>query len=45
MPAAGTVLGVAMQPWDPLRIAIIIASVILLALLKWILRTYLRDLI
>lgn len=44
-PAAGTVLGVAMQPWDPLRIAIIVASVMLLALLKWILRVYLRDLI
>lgn len=44
-PAAGTVLGVAMQPWDPVRVAVIIAAVILLALIKWLFHNYLRDLI
>ncbi len=44
-PAAGTVLGVAMQPWDPIRVAVIIGAVMLLALIKWLLQTRLRDLI
>ena len=39
-PAAGTVMGVGLQPWDPLRIGIVIGAVI-----KWALRHYLRDLI
>lgn len=44
-PAAGTVLGVSMEPWDPWRLAIIIAAVLLLALLKWTLHRHLHDLI
>ena len=44
-PAAGTVLGVSMEPWDPWRLATIIIAVMLLALLKWLLHRYLRDLI
>ena len=44
-PAAGTLMGVALQPWDPARIGIIIGAIIMLALIKWALRHYLKDLI
>ena len=44
-PAAGTVLGVAMQPWDPIRLGVIVGAIVLLALLKWVLQSRLRDLI
>ena len=44
-PAAGTVLGVSMEAWDPWRLAIIIGAVLLLALLKWALHRHLHDLI
>lgn len=44
-PAAGTVLGISMRPWSLHTIAIIIAAVLLLAALKFLLRSQLRDLI
>ncbi len=44
-PAAGTVLGIATKPWDPLTLAIIIGAVLLLALIKFLLHRYLHDLI
>ena len=44
-PAAGTVLGFSTRSWDPTTMAIIIAAVLLLALIKRLLRPYLRDLI
>ena len=44
-PAAGTVLGIASKPWDPLTMSIIIGAVLLLAALKYVLHRYLHDLI
>jgi len=44
-PAAGTLMGVALQPWDPARIGVIIGAVLMLAFIKWALSHYLRDLI
>ncbi len=44
-PAAGTVLGISMRPWSLHTTAIIIAAVLLLAALKFLLRSQLRDLI
>lgn len=44
-PAAGTVLGIAVKPWDPVTLSIIIGAVLLLALIKFLLHRYLHDLI
>ena len=44
-PAAGTVLGMSMRPWSLHTTVIIIAAVLLLAGLKFLLRSQLRDLI
>ena len=44
-PAAGTVLGMSTRAWDPEVFAIIIGAVVLLAVIKRVLRRYLRDLI
>ena len=44
-PAAGTVLGMSTRVFDPSIFAIIIGAVIVLAVMKRILRRYLRDLI
>ena len=44
-PAAGIVLGFSTREWDPSTMAIIIAAVLLLALIKKALNSYLRDLI
>jgi CBS-domain-containing membrane protein len=44
-PAAGTVLGISMQALDPLRTAIFIAAVILLAIIKYFLKFHLHELI
>ena len=44
-PAAGTVLGIASKALDPFTIPIIIGSVLLLALIKFLLHRYLHDLI
>lgn len=44
-PAAGTVFGFSTRSWDPSTMAIIIAAVLMLALIKHLLNPYLRDLI
>ena len=44
-PAAGTVLGIAVKPWDPVTLSIIVGAVLLLALIKFLLHRYLHDLI
>jgi CBS-domain-containing membrane protein len=44
-PAAGTVLGMSTRVFDPSIFAIIIGAVIVLAVIKRVLRRYLRDLI
>jgi hypothetical protein len=44
-PAAATVLGMAIQPLDPLRIAVFIAAIILLAAIHFLFKSRLRDLI
>jgi hypothetical protein len=44
-PAAGTVLGMSTRIWDPEIFAIIVGAVLLLAVIKHVLRKYLRDLI
>lgn len=44
-PAAGTLMGVALQPWDPTKVGIIVGAVIMLAIIKWMLRHYIKDLI
>ena len=44
-PAAGTVLGMSTRVFDPSIFAIIIGAVIVLAVIKCVLRRYLRDLI
>jgi CBS-domain-containing membrane protein len=44
-PAAGTVLGISMQALDPVRTAIFISAVILLAIIKYFLKFHLHDLI
>ena len=44
-PAAGTVLGIAVKPWDPITLSIIVGAVLLLALIKFLLHRYLHDLI
>ena len=44
-PAAGTVLGFSTRSWDPSTTAMIIAAVLLLAVIKRLLSSYLRDLI
>ncbi|MBM3943807.1 MAG: HPP family protein [SAR202 cluster bacterium] len=43
-PAGGTVLGMAARPWDLRMALIILGAVALLALLRWALRPWLRDL-
>ena len=43
-PAAGTVLGVGTRPWELDTTGIIIGAVLLLAILKYLLRSHLRDL-
>lgn len=43
-PAAGTVLGMATRPWELGTVGIIIGAVLLLAVLKYVLRSHLRDL-
>ena len=44
-PAAGTVLGMSACIWDPGIFAVIVGAVLLLAVIKRVLRRYLRDLI
>ena len=44
-PAAATVLGMAIQPLDPMRIAVFIAAIILLAAIHFLFKSRLRDLI
>ena len=44
-PAAGTVLGIAVKPWDAVTLSIIIGAVLLLAMIKFLLHRYLHDLI
>lgn len=44
-PAAATVLGMAIQPLDPLRTAVFIAAIILLALIHFVFKSRLQDLI
>ncbi len=44
-PAAGTVLGMSTRVFDPSIFAIIVVAVVLLAVIKRVLRRYLRDLI
>lgn len=44
-PAAGTVLGMSTRVWDPEILAIIVGAVLLLAVIRRVLRRYLRDLI
>lgn len=44
-PAAGMVLGMSTRVWDPSILAIIAGVVVHLAVIKRILRMYLRDLI
>lgn len=44
-PAAATVLGISMQPLDPFRVAVFIASIVLLAIIHFLLKSHLRDLI
>jgi CBS-domain-containing membrane protein len=44
-PAAATVLGMAIQPIDPLRTAVFIAAIILLALIHLLFKSRLHDLI
>ena len=44
-PAAGTVLGMATRTWDTRITMIIVGAVLLLAVVKRLLRRYLRDLI
>ena len=44
-PAAGTVLGMATRPWELETASIIIGAVLLLAAIKYFLRSHLRDLI
>lgn len=43
-PAAGTVLGMGTRPWELDTTGIIIGAVLLLALIKYLLRSHLRDL-
>ena len=43
-PAAGTVLGMGTRPWELDTTGIIIGAVLLLAILKYLLRSHLRDL-
>ena len=44
-PAAGTVLGMSTRTWGPEIFAVIVGAVLLLAIIKRVLRRYLRDLI
>lgn len=44
-PAAATVLGIAIQPLDPLRVAVFISAIILLALIHFLFKSRLQDLI
>jgi hypothetical protein len=44
-PAAGTVLGISMQPLDPVRLAVFLGAIVLLALIQWVLRPRIQDLI
>ena len=44
-PAAGTMLGIATRPWELETVGILIGTVLLLALTKRLLSSYLRDLI
>ena len=44
-PAAGTVLGTAYRPWDPVTTAVIIGAIVLLVCIKVVLHRYLRDLV
>ena len=44
-PAAGTVLGMSTRTWDSEIFAVIVGAVLLLAVIKRVLRRYLRDLI
>ena len=44
-PAAGTVLGMGTRPWELDTTGIIIGAVVLLAVIKYLLRSQLRDLI
>jgi len=44
-PAAGTVLGIAMQPLEPVRVVVFILAIVLLALIQLVLRPRIRDLI
>ena len=44
-PAAGTVLGIAIKPWEPVTLSIIIGAVLLLACIKFLLHRDLHDLI
>ena len=43
--AAGTMLGMSTRTWDPEIFAVIVGAVLLLAVIKRVLRRYLRDLI
>ena len=44
-PAAGTVLVMSTRTWDPEIFAVTVGAVLLLAVMKRVLRRYLRDLI
>ena len=44
-PATGTMLGMSTRTWDPEIFAVIVGAVPLLAVIKRVLRRYLRDLI
>lgn len=44
-PAAGTALGIVIQPWSYQIVIFVVVSVISLAIIKRLLRRYLRDLI
>jgi len=44
-PAAGTVLGMSTCTWNPEIFAVIVGAVLLLAVIKRVLRRYLRDLL
>lgn len=44
-PAAGTVLGITMQPLDPVRLMVFLGAIFLLVLIQWVLRSRIHDLI
>jgi len=44
-PAAGTALGITIQGWSYSTILVIISTILLLSLFKYLLKTWLKDLV